>query len=69
MKKMGKIYDYSDFEQCIKSANKDFVDAKVMRVEDFFDFKLECSVYKLNKKIVRPMLNDIVHIKAERGLD
>lgn len=69
MKTMGKLYDYSDFEQCIKSANKCFVDAKVMRVEDFFDYKSECSVYKLNKNVVRPMLNDIVHIKAEKGLD
>lgn len=44
MKKMGKLYDYSDFEQCIKSANKGFVNAKVMRVEEFFDYKSECSV-------------------------
>ncbi|CAI6348934.1 unnamed protein product [Macrosiphum euphorbiae] len=27
-----------------------------------------CSLYKLNKQINRPMLNSIVHIRAERGL-
>jgi len=38
MKKMGKLYDYSDFEQYIKSDNNGFVDVKVMRVEDFFEY-------------------------------
>jgi len=50
----------------MKSDNKGFINDKAMRIEVFYDYKSECSVYKLNKKLVGPMLNDIVHIKAKR---
>lgn len=42
---------------------------KVMDLKDFYDWKSECSFYKLNKQNIRPMLSDIVHIKAERELN
>jgi len=68
MKHMGKIYDFCDYEKSIKNSNKGHVDAKVLDCKDFYDWKSECSLYKLNKQINRPMLNSIVHIRAERGL-
>lgn len=58
-----------DFEKVIRKSNSGHVDAKVMTLKDFYDWKSECSVYKLNKQNIRPMLSDIVHIKAERGLN
>lgn len=68
MKHMGKIYDFYDYEKSIKNSNKGHVDVKVLDGKDFFDWKSECSIFKLNKQINRPMLNSIVHIRAERGL-
>jgi len=69
MKNTGKVYDFMDFEKVIRKCNSGHVDAKVMDLKDFYDWKSECSVYKLNKQNIRPMLSDIVHIKAERGLN
>ncbi|XP_050547348.1 uncharacterized protein LOC126909029 isoform X1 [Daktulosphaira vitifoliae] len=68
MKQMGKIYDFCDYEKSIKNSNKGHVDVKVLDGKDFFDWKSECSIYKLKKNINRPMLNSLVHIRAERGL-
>lgn len=68
IKNMGKIYDFYDYENSIKNANNGHVDVKALDIKDFLDWKLECSIYKLNKQISRPMLNNIVHIRTERGL-
>lgn len=69
LKRMGKVYDFIDFEKVISNSNSGHVDAKVMALQNFFDQKSECSIYKLNKQNIRPLLNSIVHKKAEKGLD
>jgi hypothetical protein len=65
---MGKIYEFYDYEKSIKNSNKDHADVKVSNRKDFFDWKSECSTYKLNKQINHPMFNNIVHIRTESGL-
>lgn len=50
-----------DIQQCKSNS----VDAKIMALKDFYDWKSECSVCELNKQNI----SGIVHIKAERGLN
>lgn len=50
MKKMGKVYDFFDFDMCIRNCNKGRVDTKVMEVKNFSDWKSECSSFKLKKQ-------------------
>lgn len=64
--KQKKTYDFNDFEDALKSANKGKVDVKVMGHISFYDWK----DYKPSQKILkqnRVLLKDIVCVKAERG--
>lgn len=42
---------------------------KVIEINNFSDWKFECSSFKFKKQDVRPMLNNIEHIKAVRGFN
>lgn len=67
MKRVGKVYDFNDFQKCVEDANSGHTYTKTMDVDNFLNWKSECSTYKLNKQVTLPLLNSIVHIKAVRG--
>jgi len=67
MKQRGKVYDFGDFEACVKNANSGKVDVKSMLYSDFYDWRDESSSYKLARMTPRPHVADMVWVKAERG--
>lgn len=67
MKKKGKIYDFSDFEECVRASNSKNVNVSSMKIGDFRDWKDFSSISKINKINPRPYLKHMVQITATRG--
>ena len=67
MKQRGKIYDFNDYEQCVRNSCSGGVDVKSMTVSDFRDWVDESSAYKIAKSTPRPYLAEIVWIRFQRG--
>lgn len=67
MKKKKRVYDFSDFEDCVRKAAVGGVDVKSMAVSDFCDWPDVSSSQKLKNAEPRPYLADFVCIRAERG--
>lgn len=67
MKKMGKVYDFSDFEECVRESNSKNVNVSSMKIADFRDWKDYSFLSKINKLRPRPYLRDMVQITATRG--
>jgi len=67
MKQCGKVYDFTDYEQCVKNCSSSKVDVKSMTISDFRDWPDESSMYKISKLKPRPYLADIVWFRVERG--
>lgn len=67
MKKKGKLYDFSDFEECVRKSNSKNVNVSSMKVGDFRDWKDYSSLSKINKISPRPYLKQMVQITATRG--
>jgi len=67
MKQRGKIYDFNDYEQCVRNSRSGRVDVKSMTVSDFRDWVDESSAYKIAKSTPRPYLAEMVWIRFQRG--
>lgn len=67
MKRKGKLYDFSDFQEAVRECHSRKVDVKSMEPKDFFEWRDYTSQYKLKKQNPRPYLNDIVQVIARRG--
>lgn len=67
LKKQKKTYDFSDFSQAVKNANKGKVDVKEMCHRDFYLWKDNKSQQKLQKSTNKVLLREIVALKAIRG--
>lgn len=66
MKKAGdKLYDFSDFVNCVENAAEG-VEVKIMELGDFFSWPDFSSQYQLSRMSPRPYLKDMVEIKASR---
>lgn len=68
LKKMGKVYDFSDFVDCVRQANSRKNQVKVMAFSDFSVHTDFSSQHKLRKIEPRIYLKDIATVQAERGL-
>lgn len=66
LKKRGKVYDFQDFVDAVKSSRKK-VDVKVMDHTDFYLWKDYTSHTKLIKDPERLYMADIVQVVASRG--
>lgn len=68
LRQMGKVYDFSDFVECVRAtnSNKNFV--KVMEVSDFFNYQDFASQHKLKKNEPRVYLKDMMAVRFEKGL-
>ena len=67
MKQCGKIYDFADYEQCVKNSSSGKVDVKSIRVSEFRDWPDVSSSYMISRMTPRPYPADIVWLRAERG--
>lgn len=68
MKHYGKIYDFHDFENCVKKSNSGKNEVKVLWINDIFKWKNFTCHYKLKQLgTAKPLLKDIVKITVERG--
>lgn len=68
LKNKIKVYDFCDFEECVKKANSGKVNVVNLNFNNFFDWPDHTSQYKLkNIKPQRPYLNEMVHIQFSRG--
>ena len=54
IKQRGKIYDFTDYEQCVKNSSSGNVDVKSMTVSDFRHWPDKSSVHKFSKLTYRP---------------
>ena len=65
LKQSGKVYDFADYETCVKNSNSGKTDVKALT--DFRDW-LDCSsTHKIRRMTPRPYLSGIVWFRAERG--
>ena len=64
LKRMKKVYDFSDFVSCVQSCNSGKVDVKEMRQEDFFTWPNNSSIYKVNYLQPMPYLKNIAEVVA-----
>jgi hypothetical protein len=67
LKRMVKIYDFSDFITAVSTAQKGKVDIKEMTVGDFYDWQDWSSASQIKKCQPRPYLRNVVHVVAKRG--
>lgn len=67
MQKKGKVYDFNDFVDAVKNAQKPS-EVKVMAVSDFYEYADLSSQHRLRKLTPRVYLRNIVVIVARRGL-
>jgi len=67
MKQCSKIYDFTDYEQCLKNSNSGKVDVKSLQVSDFRDWPDVSSIHKISKMTPKPYLADSVWLRAKRG--
>lgn len=67
IKAKGKVYDFTDFEDCVKKACSGKVKVKSLKSTDFFLPFDYSSQYKITKNTSRPYLNDMVQIVFKRG--
>ncbi|CAH2088927.1 unnamed protein product [Euphydryas editha] len=67
LKKAQKVYDFSDFIDCVQLANSGKVNVKPMEISDFYKYKDHSSQYKLKKCEKRTYLKDIVCIEVQRN--
>lgn len=65
LNRLGKVYDFSDFEKSVANANSGKTIVKSMRYDNFAQWPSCVSFHKLKKCQSRPLLSDIVYIKAE----
>lgn len=66
IKRNGKLYDFKDFSEAVSNANSGNTNVKEMSINDFSYWTSEFLVHKLRNQEIRPLLNQIVHIKAIR---
>jgi len=66
MKQCGKIYDFTDYEQCVRNSSSGKVDVKSMAISDFRDWPDESSTHKISRLTPRPYLSEIVWFRVER---
>ena len=61
---MRKIYDFDDFQTCVKKAKCEVME---MQIDNFQEWKSGMSPYALKKMQNRPYLDRMVHVKFKRG--
>ena len=64
MRNMRKIYDFDDFQTCVKKAKCEVME---MQIDNFQEWKSGMSPYALKKMQNRPYLDKMVHVKFMRG--
>lgn len=67
VKSKGKVYDFADFEDCVKQSYSGKVKVKSLQSTELFlpfDFS---SLYKITKKTPRPYLSEMVQVTFKRG--
>lgn len=62
MKKKGKLYDFTDFEEAVASINKSKVIVKSMATEDFLDIQSYISDRRIQNSNPRAYLKDMVQV-------
>ncbi|KAJ2954865.1 hypothetical protein O0L34_g3183 [Tuta absoluta] len=62
MKKRGKLYDFTDFEEAVVSINKSKVVVKSMNTEHFFDVQNYVSDRRIQNSNPRAYLKDMVQV-------
>ena len=67
LQKAKKVYDFSDFIDCVQLANSGKVNVKPMEISDFYKYKDHSSQYKLKKCEERTYLKDIVCVEVQRN--
>ncbi|CAH0691704.1 unnamed protein product [Spodoptera exigua] len=67
LKRAKKVYDFSDFIDCIQLANSGKVTVKPMEVTDFYKYIDHSSQHKLKKSTNRIYLKDIVSVEVRRN--
>lgn len=67
LQRKKKVYDFSDFVDCVRASNSGKVDVKEMTREDFYAWPDNSSKYKISRSKPRPYLKDMVEVTAERG--
>lgn len=67
LKKKKKVYDFTDFKECIQRSNSSRVVTIEMKLENFYDWKDHASQYKLGKLNPRVYLKDMVHVHFRKG--
>lgn len=67
LQRKKKVYDFSDFVECVKAANSGKVNVKEMTQEDFYVWPDNSSQYYVSRCKPRPYLNEMVEVTAERG--
>lgn len=67
LKRKRKVFDFSDFENCVQSSNSGKVSVITMQCNNFYNWKDFTSNYKLNRITPRPYLNEMVHLEFYRG--
>lgn len=66
LQKAKKVYDFSDFIDCVQLANSGKVIVKPMEINNFHKYKDHSSQYKLKKCEERTYIKDIVCVEVQR---
>ena len=64
MRNIRKIYDFDDFQTCVKKAKCEVME---MQIDNFQEWKSGMSPYALKKMQNRPYLDKMVHVKFMHG--
>lgn len=67
MRDMKKVYDYSDFVECVQKTSSRKTVVKNMNASDFYMYQDGSSQHKLRKLDPKVYLKDIVAVRVERG--
>lgn len=66
LQKMAKVHDFRDFVTAVTDASKN-VNIIEMDFGRFYNWPDHSSKYKISRSTIRPYLNKMVYVRAERG--
>lgn len=67
LKQKGKVLDFDDYKNCVRTSNNEKTTCIEMNVNDFLDVQDCSSRFKLNKTVPKPYLSNFCEVNFLRG--